>query len=112
MDVAGIVTLCVLALAALAIAVWFAWGFVEGRRDEQRVREAAIPARARILDVKELEIGHLWLELELHVEGAPPRTIERSFNAMPGKEPRVGQWIRARIHPDDASTIFLDDVEP
>jgi hypothetical protein len=112
MDVAAIVSVSLAAVAAAAILAWLVWSGIAGRRDAQRVRDHAIAGRARIVTMEELEVGHLWLELELEIPGRPARTMKHSFNAVPGSEPKVGQWMRVRVHPDDANVIFLDGVEP
>ncbi len=111
MDVAAIVSVSLAALVGISILAWMVWRAIDRSRDAQRVRDHAIAGRARILTLEELEVGHLWLELDLDVPGQAPRTMKRSFNAVPGGEPKVGQWMRVRVHPDDANVIFLDGVE-
>lgn len=111
-DEGVIVMVAVGALVVVAFVGYFGWSVVAGRREERRVREAAIAARGRILAVEELEIGHLSLQLELHVEGRAPRTIAHSYNAIPGREPRVGQWLRVSLHPEDGRVISFEGVEP
>jgi hypothetical protein len=101
----------VLAVCALLFVGGWVRFAILARRDARRLAEAAIPARARILAVSPLEESHVWLELELHVPGHPPRLVERSYNTV-GEDPPVGAWLRVRIHPDHPNELHLDALEP
>lgn len=109
------ILLGVLSLLLLLVVIWLWNEYRRTARYNERLRTAALVGTGRVLAVEDLKetgesAGEMWLVLDIQIPGHPARQARRFFSCIPGTEPRPGELIPLRIHPDHPEDIYLERV--
>lgn len=104
-----------LAFAGLTVPLVAWWLWREARRTaryNERLRNSALVGTGKVLEIEPIPendtLPQMTLTLEIQLPGQPPRRARVYHHCQAGREPRLGDRLPLRVHPDHPEDIYLE----